>query len=400
MKCKFCNKECKNKGSLAIHESVCKLNPNRDVHVCKFCGIEITNVGSNAKVHEDTCLKNPNRIDFSTEGFGRKAKSNGWECAGCGSIFRIRRDLEAHHKLCTEYIESINKNRQYDKHTHTCEYCGRELYTTKAGITNHLKQCKCNSNCVTHTMSTEQRELRSSIMKAKHQLGIAPTFADLRKTCEPSYPEKWLMKVIENENLNKYYTREYKFHTFSLDFAWVDDKAVIEVDGRFHKISDYQKDCDKRKDALLLQEGWRELRLDWEYCCNNTQEAILSIKDFLSQCVLTTQPFCKKVGYTLSVAPRRVKKKADIINKPIKQRRKVAKIVHNNKPKRYVTLVNEELKALRWSIIENSNIDFKKFGWVSEIAKLFNLTPQKAGAYIRKHFPEFYSTCFVRKHSM
>lgn len=31
MKCKYCNKECKNKNSLAQHECRCKDNPNRIV---------------------------------------------------------------------------------------------------------------------------------------------------------------------------------------------------------------------------------------------------------------------------------------------------------------------------------------------------------------------------------
>ena len=91
------------------------------------------------------------------------------------------------------------------------------------------------------------------------------------------------MKVIENEKLNSNYIREYKFHTFSLDFAWEDDKKVIEMDGRFHKISKYQQDCDKRKDALLKEEGWDELRIDWEYCCNNTKEVIKQIKEFIGE---------------------------------------------------------------------------------------------------------------------
>lgn len=296
MKCKFCDKECKNKGSLTIHESVCKLNPNRNVYVCKFCGIEITNVGSNIKVHEDTCLKNPNRIDFSIKGLGRKAKSDGWECIGCGCIFRVRRDLEAHHKLCSKYIESINKSSTYDKLIYKCEFCDRELYTTKAGITNHLKQCKCNPNCVTHKMSIEQRKLRSSIMKAKHQLGIAPTLADLRKSCKPSYPETWFMRMIESENIDSSYIREYKFFTFSLDFAWIDKKIAVEVDGRFHKISDYQKDCDTRKDALLSENGWHVLRIDWEYCFHHTKQTIDLIKKFFIDCTDSTKPLYLRIG--------------------------------------------------------------------------------------------------------
>lgn len=55
------------------------------------------------------------------------------------------------------------------------------------------------------------------------------------------------------------------------------------------------------------------------------------------------------------------------------------------------------LKEERWQMIENSNIDFSKFGWVKEASKLFGVNASKAGLYIKKHYPEFYKTCFVRQ---
>ena len=58
---------------------------------------------------------------------------------------------------------------------------------------------------------------------------------------------------------------------------------------------------------------------------------------------------------------------------------------------------DEELEKERWEIIQNSKIDFQKFGWVIEISKLFGVATNRGGKYIRKHFPEFYKTCYVRK---
>ena len=55
------------------------------------------------------------------------------------------------------------------------------------------------------------------------------------------------------------------------------------MDGRLHKISEYQIDCDKRKDALLKEEGYDELRIDWEYCFNNPKEVIKQIKLFIGE---------------------------------------------------------------------------------------------------------------------
>jgi len=119
-------------------------------------------------------------------------------------------------------------------------------------------------------------------MLERHKNGTASTLSQLRRREKPSYPEQWLMKVIENENMDSNYIREFPFHTFSLDFYWPEKKKVIEIDGRFHKISDYQKDCDRRKDKLLFEEGYSELRIDWEYCFKHTKETINKIRDFLN----------------------------------------------------------------------------------------------------------------------
>lgn len=55
------------------------------------------------------------------------------------------------------------------------------------------------------------------------------------------------------------------------------------MDGRFHKISEYQKDCDRRKDELLKSEGYEELRIDWEYCFKHPKEIIQKIKEFIGE---------------------------------------------------------------------------------------------------------------------
>jgi nitrite reductase/ring-hydroxylating ferredoxin subunit len=89
--CKYCNKECKNKRSLAQHELRCKCNPNKIVIVnnlanynkkvkngelerlannntihkilyCKYCNKKCTSENSLVQ-HEIRCSCNPNKID-------------------------------------------------------------------------------------------------------------------------------------------------------------------------------------------------------------------------------------------------------------------------------------------------------------------------------------------------
>lgn len=52
----------------------------------------------------------------------------------------------------------------------------------------------------------------------------------------------------------------------------------------------------------------------------------------------------------------------------------------------------------RIKLLTESNIDFSKFGWVNEAAKLIGIAPQKVSNFMKKHMSEFYETkCFKRK---
>lgn len=55
-----------------------------------------------------------------------------------------------------------------------------------------------------------------------------------------------------------------------------------------------------------------------------------------------------------------------------------------------VSNIDVSIETSRWKIIQNCDIDFSKYGWVSKLAKLFGITPQATSRYIREHFPDFY----------
>ena len=208
-----------------------------------------------------------------------------WICDTCGVEFSSRAKLRKHYKEHSDH--KIKKSNANHLDFYTCQYCGKYWKTTLPGYHIHEKTCYENTNRVPGCtyglkMSDEFCQHRSELMKERHKNGTASTLSQLRRKENPSYPEQWLIKVIENENIDSNYVREQPFHTFSLDFYWPDKKKVIEMDGRLHKISEYQKDCDKRKDELLLEEGYSEMRIDWEYCFKHPKEVIKQIKDFIN----------------------------------------------------------------------------------------------------------------------
>ena len=47
--------------------------------------------------------------------------------------------------------------------------------------------------------------------------------------------------------------------------------------------------------------------------------------------------------------------------------------------------------------VKESGIDFTKFGWVRQVAKLINKHPQKINGWVKKYAPEIYECAFKKK---
>lgn len=216
----------------------------------------------------------------------QKNAYNNWECKSCGEVFRTRRLLEQHRKDC-HYTCDQSQGQLSTKETYYCKFCRMELITTRAGIGNHERYCKLNPNAdrrVGHSHSEETKKRLSEILKKAHAEGRAHNIGECRWNNEPSYPEKWFMKVLKNEfglEKDKDYKMEFSFHRFSLDFAWPNEKICIEIDGEQHERFQEQKKRDIEKDRLLKEEGWIELRKSWKDIYNNPKGFIEEVRGFL-----------------------------------------------------------------------------------------------------------------------
>lgn len=212
----------------------------------------------------------------------KSLKEYSWQCKCCNKIFRVRKDLQNHFK---EYpTHRVNCSKLYNKYT--CEYCKKEWTTTIEGYKHHLNLCKHNPNKKSHCWvgkhhTQETKEKLSKSMQKAHKEGRAWNIGKSRWNNKMSYPEEFFAKVIKNEFIDQNYIHEYPFGIYSLDFAWVDKKKCVEIDGDQHQRFQEYIERDKRKDEYIKDQKWQVLRITWKDMFHDTKKWIKLAKDFI-----------------------------------------------------------------------------------------------------------------------
>lgn len=209
---------------------------------------------------------------------GRKPYGT-WVCPYCEVILNTKHERQKHIHEYHVKKDLNGKTISWNKGL-TKESDKRILLRSKK-ISDKYKNGKLRIWCYGQHLTDEHKKKISNSMKKAHKDGRAHNIGISRWNNEPSYPEKWFMLVIENEFIDKHYIREYPFHKFSLDFAWVEKKKSIEIDGEQHQRFIEYKKRDKRKDRELEKEGWQILRLNWKEVFFEPKKWIQIANDFI-----------------------------------------------------------------------------------------------------------------------
>lgn len=161
-------------------------------------------------------------------------------------------------------------NKDYENGLSLGEICKKYNVSSKSYISNYVLSGKTRSlsesikmahkkysEAFKHTDETKKkmREKRLSWMKANPE----KTAWRLKNM---SYPEKCFQKILEDNGLDKKYLiyREYPIFPYFIDFAFVNEKIAVEIDGSQHLEEDRKK-RDEEKDKLLISNGWKVLRI-------------------------------------------------------------------------------------------------------------------------------------------
>jgi len=91
-----------------------------------------------------------------------------------------------------------------------------------------------------------------------------------------SYPEEYWKVVLESNGIN--FKEQYKIGVYQLDFAIVDKKIDLEIDGDQHYLDERIVESDKRRNAYLEELGWTIIRVKW-----SAYQKMKDKKEFVSE---------------------------------------------------------------------------------------------------------------------
>lgn len=134
-----------------------------------------------------------------------------------------------------------------------CVICGEEKMTRK-------KTQKCCSNKCSSIFRNQNPTYKQHLKEATQRSLKSGTHKPWKPRSNPSYPEKFFMEVLKNNNIE--YKHDEKCGKYYIDFAIENKKIALEIDGKQHKYTDRMiKDIEKNK--YLTEVGWKVYRIDW-----------------------------------------------------------------------------------------------------------------------------------------
>lgn len=328
-----------------------------------------------------------------------------YKCEYCGKEFKNATGLYCHivkiHKIQMtideryKFIHYIAEGKDIPK----CKYCDNDIF-----ISSRNKSSVCNNpECKRKYLSDIQKEVHKNnpqlaINARKRRLeylsnskNFETTAYGLRANKKLSYLENWfLTNIIEKYKLYDKYLiiNEYKIKNedytsaYSLDFAFMNIKLDVELDGKIHFKNENRIQHDIIRDKYLISNGWNIFRISYDDVKYNSTNII---NNFLS--LLNNNSFVYDKSYYI--------RNKIITNDDLKTENKNYKIQLKNK--RF-----ENIKNILIDLEQNSNINFSKHGWVKQATEYLcnkGFICKQLHRTLLKYYPEFFENndVFIRK---
>lgn len=329
---------------------------------CEFCGREFGTVQALGS-HSGKCKLSPNATNKEPsekqKEAWRRSKSIGvldafdCKCEFCGKLFSRKSHLTRHLKYLCEKSPSRDLKAYDEFHKKVVEH-NKKLWTPEKRL-EQSKKSVFNNFWEYRAKNPIIYESKYGIVKldSKWELKVAQRLDELNVEW---YRPKCRLPYFDDKGVEHSYIPDFYVKTFN---------CFIEVKSKF--IATWQKSVNK---VEYIKEHYKFVKwIETEEECSTFE-----LQDL--KCDFVPERKDENIDFWL-------------------ERQKTLKAKRQKVPK---SRVNINLEKQRWDLLQSSNIDFSSFGWVKEVAKLFGIAENKAGTYVKVHFPEFYrQRCFVRK---
>lgn len=258
-----------------------------------------------------------------------------------------------------------------------CHICGESAEYTGRGL--KFRVTCGRENCIKEHLSKRKqsvetrekiREKRFEYLKKK----LGESAWERRHKGKMSYLEQWFFDnvITRYDLLSKFdIVNEYPEYPYFIDFAFLNIKIAVELDGKQHFRNVKNINRDEIKQKLLINKGWRVFRIKFDELTED------KIKEFM-EILKDPNSYSSKV-----LEPKLLKfysSKKDLSEEAIKKRK-------------MSYLKKEEANINK---VKNSNIDFSKFGWVTLVSKLIDKYPQRVNKWMKKYCPDILEKAFLR----
>lgn len=269
-----------------------------------------------------------------------------------------------------EIIQLYESNLSLRKIFSTGKFTKSEIHEALKGRTRSLSDAAKNARKLyPKKLSCKHKEKIANALKTAHKEGRHQGWKFINEDKNRrSYPEQFLFNIFKENGLFEKYKIEEKLPVgkYFLDFALIDFKLDIEVDGRTHFKDKKSINHDKKRNEYLINRGWKIYRIAWSQFCKHKRKSINELLNFIENIHNETNHF-----YSIN----------DVIKqKPIKKNQ------YDDNQKKYINM-----------IMNSTTINFNKYGWVKEVAKILGCKPQKVNKWMKRFMPKFYEEkCFKR----
>lgn len=289
-----------------------------------------------------------------------------------------------------------------------CKFCDKNsLYRRMNTIPIYYKTCgdiKCKSKMIKlrnpHTEESKEKIRKKRIDYLKKKTG--KTAWERRSAGEMSHLEQWFYDnvIIKNNLCDKYdIITEYSEYPYFIDFAFINIKLAIELDGKCHFNNGHTRiEHDIKRDKILNEKGWKVYRIKYDEINNNTINEFIN---FLNNIENYENKIYGNNLYTYTIIKKEVNitNKLNNINNKLQNNELDIIIDKNNIPSltNINTIIYENSQKQYIDLILNSNINFSKIGWCLKVSKILKRRPQKVTQWMKRFMNDFYNEkCYKR----